>query len=676
MTISRLFHFLLMLLPAGLGLAAGDPASPVPVEDLFAAGSRDVFRLSPTGNHVAIRRAQDGRNTLCVADPENLAATTRSLDLPAGSSVVSFFWASEDLLALVLIVPGRGRIPGTLLVDDKPGGSVGSAFKPLAEAEALADLAGCTRPVPGSPVKILITVPSSGDPAYSDIFSIDPVSTARGLILRNTDRVAVWLADADASTLAGIRGKPDGSMELLAIHGGKTHVLMGTDPGDSLNLAGVTPDGSRAFILTDHGSDFLRLEEVDLATGTRRVVADDPCHQVDMEQPVFDRSGTTLLGITCRRDFVTTIWRTAAMAGLHDRVRELLPPGEVRIVEGNSAGDKWMVEFVSDRAPDRVYFFNAATGKLVRLDTCSTEIPPECLGRTSALGYHARDGTLVPAYLTLPPDGGERGLPVVVFAHGGPARRAVWGFDPRVQFLATRGYAVLQPNFRGSSGYGKKYQNAGNRQWGRGVMQDDLSDGVAWLVKEGIADPERVAIMGGSYGGYATLAGVAFTPDLYAAGVCLFGASDLPAFVRDVPPRWKPFLGNLHVQIGNLDCLEDRRRMEWQSPIHSVAAIKAPLLVYQGGGDDLIRLSQADNFVRACRAEGVSVDYLLNPQGGHGFEDPADEAAVYRAIGGFLARHLGGTPPPATPDASEQKISGFRCEGAKSLSRQAGVAPE
>ena len=175
--------------------------------------------------------------------------------------------------------------------------------------------------------------------------------------------------------------------------------------------------------------------------------------------------------------------------------------------------------------------------------------------------YKARDGTDISGYLTAAPGMSKNPLPLIVFPHGGPNKQTFWGYDPRVQFFVSRGYAVFQPNFRGSSGFGKKFQNAGDGQWGRGVMQDDVSDGVKWLVEGGIADPRRVAIVGGSYGGFAALAGLAFTPDLFAAGVCLFGASDLGSFIREVPPKWKPMLGDLAVKIGNPDLPEDARRL-------------------------------------------------------------------------------------------------------------------
>jgi len=252
--------------------------------------------------------------------------------------------------------------------------------------------------------------------------------------------------------------------------------------------------------------------------------------------------------------------------------------------------------------------------------------------------YRARDGVEIPAYLTLPRSGCKP-FPLVVFPHGGPRLRTFWGFDGRVQFLANRGYAVLQPNYRGSKGYGKNFLNAGNREWG-GKMQDDITDGVAHLVAGGIADPKRIAIFGGSYGGYAALAGLAFTPDLYAAGICLFGASDLEAFVNEIPCEWHPYIGQIYANVGENQTEEGREFLRGRSPVHFTENIRAPLFIYHGVHDKLIRKSQSDRFVEKLKTNGQSVTYIVFDDEGHGFSKSENEAAIYDLIEAFLEKHL------------------------------------
>jgi dipeptidyl aminopeptidase/acylaminoacyl peptidase len=235
-----------------------------------------------------------------------------------------------------------------------------------------------------------------------------------------------------------------------------------------------------------------------------------------------------------------------------------------------------------------------------------------------------------------------RPLPAILFPHGGPWARDTWGFHNVVQFLANRGYAVLQPNFRGSTGFGKRFLNLGNREWGTGAMQHDLTDGVRWLIEQGIADPGRIAIMGGSYGGYAALAGVAFTPDLYAAAVSIVGPSSIPTLLDSIPPYWEPVRRTFHVRVGDPEDPADLARMRAQSPLYAAERIRTPLLVVQGANDPRVKKPESDQIVRALRDLGREVEYLVAADEGHGFASEESNQALFARIEEFLARHLGG----------------------------------
>jgi dienelactone hydrolase len=263
--------------------------------------------------------------------------------------------------------------------------------------------------------------------------------------------------------------------------------------------------------------------------------------------------------------------------------------------------------------------------------------------------YKSSDGLEIPAYLSLPKGVKARNLPLIVFPHGGPWARDTWGFRSYAQFLANRGYAVLQPNFRGSTGYGKKFLNAGNKQWGD-LMQDDLTWGVKHLVAAGLADPKRVGIMGGSYGGYATLAGVTFTPDLYAAAVSIVGPSNLLTLLETIPPYWEAGRIIFHERMGNPNTPEGKKQLERQSPLNSAARIKTPLMVVQGANDPRVKKAESDQIVIALRDRGFPVEYLCAPDEGHGFQRPVNNMAMMAAAEKFFAKYLqarfqeGGTP--------------------------------
>jgi dipeptidyl aminopeptidase/acylaminoacyl peptidase len=269
-------------------------------------------------------------------------------------------------------------------------------------------------------------------------------------------------------------------------------------------------------------------------------------------------------------------------------------------------------------------------------------LPEDELAPMRPVQYTSRDGLVIHGYLTLPKGVEARNLPVVVNVHGGPWHRDVWGYNPEVQFLANRGYAVLQVNFRGSTGYGRAFWEASFREWGR-KMQDDVTDGVQWLIAQGIADPARVAIYGGSYGGYATLAGLAYTPDLYAAGIDYVGVSNLLTFMKSIPPYWKPMLAMLQEMVGDME--KDEAMLRAASPVFSADRIKAPLLIAQGAKDPRVVKSESDQMVEAMRKRGVEVEYLVKDNEGHGFHNEENRFEFYEAMERFLDRHLG----PATP---------------------------
>lgn len=635
-----------------------------PVAAFFAPRSAEVFRLSPRGDFVAFLQASERGTALRVACPGNLRGSTREISSGDDTQVVSFFWADERCLAFAARTSSGGTRIACANLTDSPGAE-GIVVRTLAEPGKQAELVGSIRGNDSSATRIVLSVPAPDRPGFVDLHGVGSASAEWEPLHAKVDGVSLWNVSRSGNTLVGIRPEPDGSKELVAFHPGQLKPLLRCAPGESLNLAGIHADDSCAYIVTNSGKDagFARLESVDLATGERTSLAEDPLREVDFHQALFSRDGRRLLGVCYLRGQSEYHWSCPETEALFKRASELLPPGEIRLVEGSLDGKRWLLTLTRDTAPEAEYYYDGDAHRVVRLDWHDQTIGPGWLGRMEPVSYPARDGHRISGYLTVPPGTVRTALPVVVFPHGGPNKRTYWGYDPRVQFLVSRGYAVFQPNFRGSSGFGKAFESAGYRGWGRGVMQDDVTDGVEWLIRQNIADPKRIAILGGSYGGFAALAGLAFTPGLYAAGVCLFGPSDLPAYVREIPPRWKPFQGDLNLKIGNPGDPEDVRRLVWQSPVHAVSSIKAAILIYHGARDETVRIGQSDRFVAACRSQGLSVDYLVALNEGHGFADPANELAVYRAIERFLAKHLGGALPDSTPPEIEDRLAELRTNG-------------
>lgn len=317
------------------------------------------------------------------------------------------------------------------------------------------------------------------------------------------------------------------------------------------------------------------------------------------------------------------------------------PGKEINLVSDTRDEQTWLINASSDTEPGETYLFQRKKHKLALQYKSREKLPREALATMTPVKYKSSDGLEIPAYLTLPKGVPAKNLPTVIFPHGGPWARDFWGYNGYAQFLANRGYAVLSPNFRGSTGYGKKFLNAGNKEWGK-KMQDDVTWGVKYLIDQGISDPKRVGIFGGSYGGYATLAGVAFTPDVYAAAVDLFGPSNLITLLESIPPYWEPIRKVFHERMGDPTTPEGKALLVERSPLTSAAKIKTPLMIAQGANDPRVNHAESEQIVVALRDRGFPVEYLLIPDEGHGFARPVNNMASLMATENFLAKYLGG----------------------------------
>jgi dienelactone hydrolase len=370
-------------------------------------------------------------------------------------------------------------------------------------------------------------------------------------------------------------------------------------------------------------------------------VQSDPLGKVDFGGAMFSEVNDELVETWYFADRVKTYYQNKDFGDDVHWIEHKFPDHEIKVVSRTRDEQVWLVTADSDTEPGETLLFDRKAHTLTPQYKIWEKLPRADLAKMKSVTYKSSDGLEIPAYLTLPKGVPAKNLPTLIIPHGGPWGRDQWGYHPLAQFFANRGYAVLMPNFRGSTGYGRKFLDAGNREWGR-AMQDDLTWGVKYLVAQGITDPKRVGILGGSYGGYATLAGVTFTPDLYAAAVDIVGPSNLITLLDSIPPYWESIRKMFYVRMGDPNTPQGKALLMEQSPINSADKIKTPLLVAQGANDPRVNRREAEQIVIALRDRGFPVEYLLAPDEGHGFARPVNNLALFMESEKFLAQYLGG----------------------------------
>lgn len=488
------------------------------------------------------------------------------------------------------------------------------------------------------------------DPKVFDIYQVNLKTGELTLDTENPGDVNGWQADHELVVRAAQVETPDGGIVLRARDHAKSpwREVMKWGPEETMgNIANFTPDNKSLLVISSVDANAARLLRLDLDTGKRTVIAEDPQFDVafTLSQPKTNELQAVVF-LRERRDFQVIDKDLGADLDALKRVRD----ADISDISRDLADDKWIVTFEGDDAPVYYYLYERPAKKATLLFSNRPALEHYKLAKVKPVQYKARDGMTIYGYLTTPADKEARNLPMVVFPHGGPWGRDLWGYDPYAQWLANRGYAVLQPNFRASTGYGKQYLNAGDRQWA-GAMHTDLLDGKDWVAKQGIADAKKVCIMGGSYGGYATLAGVAFSPDAFACGVDIVGPSNLYTLLKTIPPYWSTDLAVFHKRMG-----EDKAFLESQSPLFKAGQIKAPLLIGQGANDPRVNKAESDQIVAAMRKNNKPVEYYVFPDEGHGFARPENRMAFNAASEEFLAKYLGGRYEP--PTDAEKRLLG------------------
>ncbi len=606
------------------------PDGLIPRETLFGNPERAQPRISPDGKRLAHLAPVDGVLNVWVGS--TAGDDFRPVTEDRNRGIRLYFWAEDDRHLLYLQDEGGDENWRLYAVDLENGGT--RDLTPFDDVQAQVVDKSKDRPD-----EVLIGL-NKRDPQVHDVHRLRLGTGEMELVAENPGNGVGWLADAGMKVRAAMTAKPDGGFDLLLRESEEadwqTLISWGPEDGLSSGPEGFSGDGERLHLLDSRGANAARLVSLDLSSGESRTLLEDPSYDVsavmvnpdthEVEAAAIQRARAewSVLDESVREDF-------EAIRGLHS--------GDFAVTSRDRADETWLVAFTADDGPVSYYSYDRKSKRGTLLFHDRPELAEYTLASMEPVSFTTRDGLTVHGYLTLPPGEAWENLPMVLNVHGGPWVRDTWGYDPEAQWFANRGYACLQVNYRGSTGYGKEFLNAGNKEWGA-RMHDDLVDAVEWAVGEGVADPERTAIFGGSYGGYAALAGATFTPDLFRCAVDIVGPSNLVTLINTIPPYWKPLVSIFHERVGNPETEEDF--LKSRSPLFKASNIKIPMLIAQGANDPRVKQAEAEQIVAAMQENGVDYEYMLFEDEGHGFARPENRLKFYAAAESFLAKHLGG----------------------------------
>jgi dipeptidyl aminopeptidase/acylaminoacyl peptidase len=512
--------------------------------------------------------------------------------------------------------------------------------------------------VPKSKPDILYIGLNDRDPRYHDLYELHLSTGEKTLVRKNTEQIANWNFDNAGNLRLAERTTPAGDSEILRVDGDSFKQIYSCNVFEGCGVAGWDAENKHFYLETNKGSlDLTELDLMDPATGTVTKFESDPLKRVDFGNAVSSEVDYRILFTSYEDDEQRHYFRDKEFEKEFHWLQTKLPGKEIHFGSRSKDENLWIVSAASDVEPGETYIWNRKARTLVLQYRIREELPRASLSPRKPFHFKSSDGLDIPGYLTLPRGLGTKNLPLMVVPHGGPWGRDSAGYDTFAQFFANRGYAVLQPNFRASTGYGKKFLNAGNGEWGR-KMQDDLTWGVKALVASGIVDPRHVGIFGGSYGGYATLAGVAFTPDVYAAAAAYVAPSNLLTLLDAIPPYWEAGRKQMYARMGDPNTAEGKALLVAESPLTKAKSITTPLMVIQGKNDPRVNVRESNQIVAAVRDNGRPIVYLVAPDEGHGFARPINNLAMVAEMEKFLAPYLGGRYQAEIPDdvAAQLKI--------------------
>ncbi|MEX0691255.1 MAG: S9 family peptidase [Gemmatimonadales bacterium] len=604
----------------------------IPLDVLFGNPTKATPRLSPDGTRLAWIAPRDGVLNIWVGQVDGSDPKPVTNDRERG--IRSYLWTHDGT--------------AVLYVQDVGGDENWRLYRVALDSLTVTDLT----PFENVQVQILayektrpheiVIALNKDDVAAHDAYHLDLRTGALTLLAKNPGHILGWTAGKDLNIRAAVAATPEGGSELLVRDSPASgwRLVNYWTGDDSLTSGPVAfdADGTSLLLIDSQDANAGRLVRVDLATNQRTIFAEDD--RFDVSDVMLHPDTRAVQAVAFNR--ARTEWQIldASIAAEWKAITQLVH-GDFDVSHRTHDDRQWIVGVTQDTGGVSWYRWDRNARAGTHVFDARPDLAKYTLAPMEPIGFTSRDGLPVEGYLTVPPGVARSRLPVVLNVHGGPWHRDEWGYDPESQWLANRGYAVLQVNYRGSTGYGKAFLNAGNREWG-GRMHDDLVDAVEWAVNQGIADPERVAIYGGSYGGYAALVGATFTPDLFRCAVAIVGPSNLITFINTIPPYWSSYLAIMHERVGNPKT--EAAFLRSRSPLTYVDRIRIPMLVAQGANDPRVKQSESEQIVAAMAARGIPHEYMLFPDEGHGFAKPENRLKFYGVAEQFLAEHLGERP--------------------------------
>ena len=599
----------------------------IPMEDFFRNPEKSSFKISPNGNHIAYMKPWKTRMNVYVLDIKTNNETRLTSSEERG--IYGFAWLTDERIGYVKDDGGDENIHCYAVNIDGSNERDLTPFENV-QARIIDDLED-------DPNHIMIGL-NKRNPQIHDPYRVNVNDGKMEMIAENPGNISEWMTDHNGKLRVAITS--DGVNTSLLYRDSESDnfkPILTTDFKVSVSPLFFTFDNKNLYVASNRGRDKAAIFEFNIDKAKEGELIFEH-NQVDVSGLVYSKKRKVLTGVNytvAKNDMVFfDDWRE----DIQQKLESQLPGYEVGITSFSKDETKAIVVTYSDRCRGTYYYYDVIKNKLTDLGKISPWLNEDHMAEMKPIEYRSRDGLTIHGYLTLPKGSDGKNLPVVVNPHGGPWARDSWEYRSEIQFLANRGFAVFQMNFRGSTGYGREFWEISFKEWGKS-MQDDITDGVNWLIDEGIADPDRIAIYGVSYGGYATLAGLTFTPDLYACGVDYVGISSLFTFMVDMPPYWELYRNMFYEMVGHPE--KDKDLLASSSPLLHIDKIKVPLFIAQGANDPRVKKSESDQIVEALKSVGIDVPYMVKDNEGHGFYNQENEFDFYREMEKFLKKHIG-----------------------------------
>lgn len=619
-------------------------------EIFFGNPEISAGRLSPDGQYVSFMKEHEGIMNVWVKKFDEEFSDAKLLTA-SESPILGYFWTRDAKYILYVNDTGGDENFNVFCVD--PSAPAVGAAPESKNLTPLEDVRAQIYDVSRKDPNMMMIGLNDRDKAWHDLYSLNISTGELKLVLENNNRYTGYDFDWDENLRLAYRTDEDGNSQILRVEeDGSFEELYTTNIKESAYVTGWAPDNKSCYLVTNKGDiDLSTCYKMNPENGKLELYEADPKGMVDFGSLWINDETREVIATSYTYDKRVRYFKEPKWEGIYKYLKSQFPGKEVGFSSFTKDYSKMLVAVSGDDIATEVYYHDPATKELILQYTPRPKLKEveDALSSMEPISYPSSDGLMIPGYLSIPKGSSGKNMPAVILVHGGPkGPRDRWGYDSYAQFLTNRGYVVMQPNFRASGGYGKDFLNSGDKQWGK-LMQDDITWGVKYLVDQGIVDKDRVAIMGGSYGGYATLAGLAFTPDTYACGIDIVGPSNLFTLLESIPAYWEAGRKWLYEMVGDPETEEGQKLLREASPLYSVDNISKPLLIVQGANDPRVKQAESDQIVIALRDNGHPVEYILAEDEGHGFRKPLNRMAMFAQSEKFLASHIGGRYQESVP---------------------------